>query len=320
MLRISVNIVFWTFLLGALCHAQDQEHGHIEIPAAQTSGFSPGSNQEITTTLGSTTLYITGGAPLSLTIISGGQAKRILLPGEFSQYSTARLFSPEQVVVIEGFVNGDASEILVISLVSGVIERKFLCYAPAISPNGRYVAYLKFYPTHGVRDVEDNYLILDLASSGKADKAQNISQGVKALFPERASTKAGSNVDLEGPLHRMASDGFFWNADSTMVASADFYEEQYRALIFTVAAGDATTHVAEIPRNYLCPNGLSCFERAVKASFDDNGMGGLSLSFEGFNGTPAEVRVVDITTTNDGAYTASLPDNTSARVRRRLEQ
>lgn len=97
----------------------------------------------------------------------------IALPEEMAQVDGITRGVSDKLV-IWGMVNGSAAEVVIISTRSDSVIDRFSCYIPAVSPNGEYVAFIKFYPMHFSEGVEDHYMLYDV----KKDPVQNRPKGI----------------------------------------------------------------------------------------------------------------------------------------------
>lgn len=121
--------------------------------------------------------------------------------------------------IIIGDVSGDVSQVLIVDLASDKIVDKFLAYGPVVSPNGRYIAFTKFYPSHGVRGTSDIELVYDVAKSPQ----DNRPAGVKlsddtdvgfGVYPPGATAESGNEELPPSQIVHNTSD-FFWAPDSS---------------------------------------------------------------------------------------------------------
>src|SRR6266436_6096668 len=62
-------------------------------------------------------------------------------------------------LIVRGMVNGSGSEIVLLDPRSNKLLDKFLCYLPSPSPDGRYIAFVKFSPLHFAGNTEDHYMV-----------------------------------------------------------------------------------------------------------------------------------------------------------------
>ena len=288
--------------LTALTHAQGEAVQRIEVPASP-SDFQPESARDVTLQFSGLAATFKASSPMVLVAESAGVRRNIPLTAEFAQLTSARLFKSDRLM-ITGMVNGDVSEVIVVDPEKAEVIDHFLCYSPAISPNGRYIAFVKFYPAHGVESVEDHYAIYDaqLNPSQNRPAAYPHHPGVvsKVVFPNGIQNKPSDNVDLDGlPPHRMISDGFFWNERSTIVTFADEFREEFSVVVVTLN-DTLTTESLPIPKDWICPTGTDCFEHLARVEFMDQSKPEIELVFRGVNGTPARASRVLVSREKSG--------------------
>jgi len=86
--------------------------------------------------------------PDKLIVSTPSETSTISLPGDIGQVDSISRLGDSQVAVL-GMVNGSVSEVVVVNWKTGLIVDEFLCYLPAVSPDGQKIAFIKFYPPHG---------------------------------------------------------------------------------------------------------------------------------------------------------------------------
>jgi hypothetical protein len=113
----------------------------------------------------------------------------IRLPDDFAQLNRI-VPAPRNEAVLIGMASGLVYEIVIVDTVNSQIVDHFWCYAPDVSPSGRLIAFIKFYPPQFVADVTDIVMIYDLKrgaagnrSSGP-DTVPDIDVGMR-VYPPR---------------------------------------------------------------------------------------------------------------------------------------
>ncbi len=290
--------------------AQEGSERRIEVPASQ-AGFYPDKAQDVTISFSGLVATFKASRPMRVVTESGAGHRSVALPSEFSQFTRARLYRPDRLV-ITGMVNGDVWEVVIINPMEGSVEDHFLCYAPAISPNGRYVAFIKFFPAHGVDSVEDHYMLYDVQLSPEQNRPLGLAHHLylylagKVVFPPGIPNRMGDNVDVgDGPVHMMASDGFFWNDQSTSVVFADQFHDQYAVVVVKIVDGESTSNLVSIPKQWICPDINPCFEHLARADFSSSPAPSIAVIFRGGNGTPAKESHIHISRNDSGHLTAA---------------
>jgi hypothetical protein len=125
-------------------------------------------------------------------------------------------------IVLFGMVNGSVHEVVVVSTSERRIVDRFLCYNPALSPDGESIAFVKFYPPHFDPGVSDLVMVYDVAK-GKA-KNRPHEAGVDELidvgspvYPAGIQTQSPNDGLPESQINSVTSP-FFWAADSSRFA------------------------------------------------------------------------------------------------------
>ena len=295
--------------VGFVAFAQVKPAQRIELPVSQP-GFQSGGTQNVTITFAGLAATFTASSPMTVLLDEGGKQRAVGLPAEFSQMDSARLYGVDRIVVT-GMINGDASEVVVIDLKQGVEVDHFLCYSPSISPNGRYVAFIKFYPSHGVSNVEDHYMVYDISLSPEQNRPAEIPHhpGVvgHVVFPVGIPNSPSDNVDIENrPTHRMASDGFFWDDLSTKVVFVDEFQDEFAVVVATTMESTVKVDTVEISRKWICPSASEiCAEHLARTDFLKSPNPSIELTFRGVSGTPARQSKVLLSPTASEKLAAS---------------
>jgi hypothetical protein len=97
--------------------------------------------------------------------------KQFVAPSSITQANRAVIVDDQ--LVVTGFVNGSVAGVTIIDLQSGRTSDDLLCYSPSLSPDHRYVAYVRFFPPHPGNDPSDVsavYLIYDFRASPNANR------------------------------------------------------------------------------------------------------------------------------------------------------
>jgi hypothetical protein len=288
-------------------YSQQEVPHHVEVPTNQ-KGFHPETAQEVTESFNGLAATFKPSSPMIVVMESQGSTTSVTLPKEFAQLTSARLYQGSKLV-IAGMVNGNVSEVAVVDSNKGSVIDHFLCYSPAISPNGRYVAFVKFYPEHGVSSAEDHYMLYDVQQGSKGNRPswadRHPSLVGKVVFPPKIENRQDDNVDVgDRPIHSMASDGFFWNNQSSLVVFADQLGAAYTVVVVKVANGAFSSESVAIPSQWICPGSTLCSEHLTSAQFITSPVPGINVLFRGVNGTPAKVSQVNISWSASGVISA----------------
>jgi len=114
---------------------------------------------------------------------------------------------------------------MIIDLEHGVILDSFDAFYPAISPGGRFIAYVKFYPPHFVKGTDDHDMLYDVAKSATENRPASVpvddlvNVGVN-LYPG-AQNKDEDNIGVPADHAHGTVSQFFWSPDSQTLIFAD---------------------------------------------------------------------------------------------------
>lgn len=278
------------------CAAQVQpptEHIELRMPGP---GFYPNDNYEQLYRFENFTVTVHGRRPISITIADKrrGESRSVELPSLLSQVTSVRLFEG-RFAVLAGMFSGNASEVVVIDVSEAQVTDSFLCYSPSISPDGRYVAFVKYFPGHGIESADDHYMLYDVSLS----PTENRPMGVEpkdaivvgaAVYPEGIGNRRGDNIDVGASgSHNMASELFYWNVESNAFVFADRFKDEYQAILIRLGTSPRIDVLAvPIAARAMCllPADV-CFEMLSDVTFPKVESEPILLTFRGVNGTPA---------------------------------
>jgi hypothetical protein len=158
---------------------------------------------------------------------SGLRPATIRLPNEFAQLNRIVPVPGNEVVLI-GMASGEIYEIVMVDTVNCRVVDHFWSYEPDVSPNGRLIAFVKWFPPHFVEDVTDVVMIYDLAHGASGNRPSGpgvdpeVDVGIR-VYPPGTNTP-GDNIGTElraALLDSVLSQGFFWAPDSSKFLFAD---------------------------------------------------------------------------------------------------
>ncbi|HEY1215867.1 MAG TPA: hypothetical protein VGE93_19735, partial [Bryobacteraceae bacterium] len=270
-----------------LVEAQRADSRHVEVPAGQIS-FDPKAPHEPISLVGNgISAVIQGASPITVQVKLDDKERKIDLPADVNQVRSAKLYGTQKLIVA-GMFNGDVSKVVVIDIGKAAVSDSFLCYSPEISPDGRFVVFVKFYPAHGIMSAEDHYMIYDVEKSADGNRPLNQSPHPavvgKVLFPPGVGNVASDNVDIDGPVHTMVSEKFFWGDDSRTVGFAEVFNGNYTLVVARNLPDLNGVLSTPISADTICPAGAQpCFERLFSLVYHEQGV---TAEFRGFNGTP----------------------------------
>lgn len=183
----------------------------------------------------------------------------VMLPVEMVQVNLIRTVQARRVAVI-GMINGSVFEVVVIDLPLAKITDRVFCMAASISPDGHFLAFVKFFPPHFVDGVEAHYMLYDFTKSAqqnrplKAKLSDPATVGV-TIYPPNIRNSEGDNTNLNpSNIHMLASEELSWNPDSRSLLFADSYHDEY-SLVF--AQVDSTKNGVQLSR-FTLDKGLIC--------------------------------------------------------------
>jgi hypothetical protein len=249
-------------------------------------------------------------SPGSITIAYDRSKKHVVLALRIEDLESARMFRGNKLV-LEGKMDGDAWQVAVVDVSAGVVSDSFFCYSPAISPDGRFIAYVKFFPEHGIDSAEHHYLLYDAALSRAANRPTSGKLDIacvgRAFYPPEVGNSAGDNVNIVGKaLHVMASDNFFWNASSSEFVFADQLATTLSAVFVSLKTAQPTVEIASMPAFPACREIQGdCHERLSAVQFGDKTENRYQLTFRGVLGTPSQRYLVPVSYSTDGELVAS---------------
>lgn len=237
--------------------------------AAQTSLFNKKAQRQVAcasnlwkVVLGSWGSCGAGGATkrcfnFAITDKLNHRTSELQLRNETQQVDAISLADQSRAVIL-GRAAPNLNMITLVGLRNGKVIDSFYCVRPAISPGNRYLAYVKWFPTHlgyGTT-ISFEYLVYDLSASPEFNRP-SANRGVSLnpfdvgwpVYPEHAQNTASDNV-LEGSnaaAHQMASSGFFWLGATQRFAFLDSYRGKNTVVIADLSRGVSKAMVAAIP-------------------------------------------------------------------------
>ena len=172
--------------------------------------------------------------PLHLGISRAGAPEKIVeLPRAMEQVAQLRVHGNR--VAVQAWLGPDEQgEIAIFDLQTGQLVDDFLEYRAVFSPDGRQIAFVKFYPAHFLQSYEDQAMLYDLEASPaqnrpaygavvpSPDKRSMQHHAGMPLHPLAAGELGRQNANLvdQDEYHRKVSE-FAWSADSRRVAFVD---------------------------------------------------------------------------------------------------
>lgn len=208
-------------ILASTMQGQTHESGDLYPPAIQS--FDPLHQRSVGYNSAGIKIASRRGTPDALVVAKSGITTVIPLPEELAQVDSITGAGGSRVVV-KGMVNGSGAEIVVFDWKREKITDRFLCYLPEVSPGGRRVAFIKFYPTHSAIGI-DHYMIYDVSQSAINNRPTGISakdwvNTGKPIYPLGASNEPGDNLDKPLEVQYRSASRLFWSADGANLVFA----------------------------------------------------------------------------------------------------
>lgn len=179
-----------------------------------------------------------------------GATYRLTFPGWASPSRSLRVAQVDEIdplghdrALILGRLDANLPVANVVALPSGALLDHFLCLWPALSPDKRFLAFVKPFPGHpGPVSITNEYLIYDLAR-GPAYNRPHFKPGRVygagwPIYPPGATNAAGENMvpGLAAPGHRLSSSRLFWLGPATL-AFTDYYDGVDRLVVARIPRG-----------------------------------------------------------------------------------
>jgi hypothetical protein len=195
-----------------------------EGASTQNEGFYPQTQLPLTCKLkdGTVLKSLVKSDHLELVIERPGlRPVSVRLPDEFAQLNRI-VPVPRNEAVLIGMASGEVYEVVIVDTVNCRIVDHFWCYEPDVSPNGRLIAFIKYYPPHFVPDVTDIVMIYDVTRRAAGnrpsspDMVPDVDVGMRA-YPPGTNTpddNVGTGV-RDVMLNSVTSERFFWTSDSS---------------------------------------------------------------------------------------------------------
>jgi hypothetical protein len=152
-------------------------------------------------------------------------------------------------------------------------------------------------------------MLYDLSLSAAANRPSGSTAGRstvgRVIYPEGVGNVEGDNVDIDDrPLHRMASETFFWNPHSDSMAFLDSLEDRYTLISVRTRPMPVAVWQAPIPASLICKGSSQpCSRRLV------------GVEYPAQAGQPVELRFRDADGSGSGTFKAELDDMNTDRMR-----
>src|ERR1019366_7666481 len=77
-------------------------------------------------------------------------------------------------IIVVGDIGAWVSRVVIVSGDTGAATDSFDAFKPAVSPDRRFIAFVKFYPPHGATGTEDHHMLYDMTKSALANRPAGV--------------------------------------------------------------------------------------------------------------------------------------------------
>ncbi len=173
----------------------------------------------------------------------GGSTADVALEDSFIEEISQVCPLSDGRLVVFGDVGG-AMAVYIVGKAPARAQDRFLAYTPAISPDERWIAFVKFFPLHGV-DGSAQYMLYDLSKSAAQNRPGQPSElgDVGAvIYPQGQENFPGSNIDVPPSEQHFFPVRLYWAPDSRANAFLDLAGPQRdQGIVLTTLHGDGST-------------------------------------------------------------------------------
>lgn len=183
---------------------------------------------------------------LMLSIKSKDRHSDVKLPPEV--FDVQKIERYQGWIIVIGDIGASISQVTIIDAGTGKVTDSFVAFYPAVSPDGRFIAFTKFYSPHGAIGTEDHLMLYDMTKSAIANRPIGVPGPAGGLGSWDNRIDVGLNVypgndskedDNVGWLSHQAASLIFWSPDSTKLVFADQTQEVLSLVLMKVAGADA---------------------------------------------------------------------------------
>ena len=157
------------------------------------------------------------------------EARTFVIENDTAQVDEIHLFEDRLAIVIGRYLSR-VSVVNLIDLQRGDVIDSFWALRPAVSPDRRFVVYVKVFPRSSP-SASYQYLVYDVLRTpeaqrgGRANLSDHTNVGT-AVYPSDTRNEPRSNLGIPASAaHTMRSDGFFWLSEERF-AFADEWQER----------------------------------------------------------------------------------------------
>jgi len=178
---------------------------------------------------------------LMLSIETKDRHSDVKLPQEV--FDVQKIERYQDRIVVIGDIGASVSRVMAISVDTGVVTDSFDALYPAVSPDGRFIAFIKFYPPHGATGTEDHLMMYDMTKGAVTNRPAGVRRDNRIdvglnVYPGNGN-KENDNVGVPDSLSHQSPSLVSWSPDSTKLAFTDQTQEVLRLVLVRVAGADA---------------------------------------------------------------------------------
>ncbi|MGD0831585.1 MAG: hypothetical protein ABR907_11610 [Terracidiphilus sp.] len=212
-------------------------------------------------------------------------AERVPLPAILEQVNAIHRAAPNRAVLLADLSAGARFVGIIGTSPAKLLDSFWSSAAPSLSPDNRYVLFIRFFPMHGADNYDYQYRLYDVLGTRALNWPDRPAHDAPPNSPTNFddtlagvpvySLKPGElgrqNTNIEeGEVHQSASD-FIWTADSSKVVFADAQAGVISLVVVsmpTVAGGKPHTSVYPLAGSEnVCLNTseAACYNRNVRS-------------------------------------------------------
>lgn len=196
---------------------------------------------------------------LRITDKSSGEVRHMTLGGLFSRVRSIKAFyflENDRLLVLGKLKR--AGIVFILDLKECKVLDEFWCYAPTISPTGRFLVYKKFYPYHGLPPTRTTVVLLyDMRKPPAENRVPVVGytawpkeQVGLPIYPEpyvKARAYVLVEEQLQNPNWYNLGSPFLWSADANDVVFLCNHQKQTYIVRVNISAGIDKPKIFEAP-------------------------------------------------------------------------